>query len=211
MYNELMPETSKNSSLDLDWSDVEEALAENSPAGYKLAVLETDKVFRDYLTKFKYLGSEHQKKIKTLGKLLNKRKELSLLQAVKEKTIEEKKFDISRDDAKEIISKYWQIIKALDEFNRRTRRTEKIWLRLKNSSFFSYLEIFAVAFTAIIIGVKFFSATPVGQEIVAAAVRIADLLFSEILIAAGAIAILFIILRVRKYFQKETNYRNNNE
>ena len=201
-----MPETYKNSELGLDWSDVEEALVENSPAGYKLAVLETDKVFRDYLARFKYLGSEPEKKIKALGKLLNKKRELSLLRTVKEKMVEEKKFDISRDDAKEIISGYWQIIRTLDEFNRRTRRTEKFWLRLKNSSFLSFLEIFAAAFAAIILGVKFFSAAAVGREIIAAAVRIADLLFLEILIIAGAIVILFIIFRVRKYFQKRGGF-----
>jgi hypothetical protein len=197
-----MPETYKNSELGLDWSDVEEALAENSLAGYKLAMLETDKVFRDYLSRFKYLGSEPERKIKSLGKLLNKKRELSLLRTVKEKVVEEKKFDISRDDAKEIISEYWQIIKALDEFNRRARRTEKFWLRLQNSSFLSSLKIFAAAFGAIIIGVKFFSAAAVGREIIAAAVRIADLLFWKLIVALSVIAILLIVWQIIKRFRK---------
>lgn len=199
-----MTETRKNFELGLDWSDVEEALAENSPAGYKIAILETDKVFREYLTRFKYLGSEHSKKIKSLsGLLLNKKRELSLLQTVKEKLIEEKKFDISRDDAKEIISEYWQIIKALDELNRRTRRTEKFWLRLKNSSFLSFLKICAAAFAALIFGVKFLGTTTIGKEIIAATVRIADLIFWEILMATGAIAALFVIYKFRVYYQKK--------
>jgi len=202
LYNEAMTETPKNFELGLDWSDVEEALADNSPAGYKLAVLETDKVFRDYLARFKYLGSEPERKNKALAKLLNKRRELSLLRTVKEKVIEEKKIDISRDDAKEIISEYWQIIKALDEFNRRSGRTEKFWLRLKNSSFLSYLEIFAAAFAAIILGVKFFSAAAAGREIVAAAVKIADLLFWKLIIALIAIAILFVVWQIIKRFRK---------
>ncbi len=197
-----MTEERKKFELGLDWSDVEEALAEDSPAGYKLAVLETDKVFRDYLERFKYLGPEPGKKTKTLGKLLNKTRELSLLQAVKEKIIEENKIDISRDDAKEIISEYWQIIKAMDEFNRRTRRAGKFRLRLGNGLFLSFLKIFAAAFAAIILGVKFFSATAAGREIISAAVRIADFLFLEILMAAGAIAIFFVIFQARKYFQK---------
>lgn len=195
-----MEEIRKN--LNLDWSDVEEALAENSPAGYKLAILETDKVFREYLARFKYLGSEPEKKIKVLAGLLNKKRELSLLKTVKEKLVEDKKFDISRDDAKEIISEYWQIIKTLDEFNRRTRRTGKFWLRFKNSSFLSFLKILAIAFTALILLIKFFSATAAGGEIAGAAVKIADLLFFEIIIAAGLVIILFIAWQIKNYLQK---------
>lgn len=184
--------------LNLDWSEVEGALAEGSASGYKLAVLETDKIFREYLARFKYLNSDPDKKIKVLGRLLNKARELQLLKAVKEKLLEERKFDISRDDAKEIISEYWQIVKALDEFNRRTRRPEKFWLRLRNSSFLNFLRNFLVAFFALILIIKFFSAAKIGKEIIQKVVEISELLFWTVIIIAGIIGVSFIGWKIKK-------------
>lgn len=104
--------------LNLDWSGVEQALAEGTISSYKIAVLETEKLLEQILNRKKFPGKNIEKKLSLARKFLADSGKLDLARRMREKIIIEPNFDLSLEDTKQIIASYYQALTDLDNFQK---------------------------------------------------------------------------------------------
>ncbi len=99
----------------LDWSGVEKALEEGTPSGYKIAVLETDKILVHVLKEKNYSGKNTEENLRIARDIFTAPEKLEYARTMRRKIIEEAGFEISAEDTKEIIASYYQAIVDLME------------------------------------------------------------------------------------------------
>lgn len=117
--------------LDLNWSAVEKALAEGTFSGYKIGILETEKLFNELLKNKQVPGSSAERKIKYIQRFLSLPDKLDYSRHTYQRIINEPHFEISREETKQIISGYWQAMLDIEETVASLSAWEKISLRLK--------------------------------------------------------------------------------
>ena len=92
------------------WSAVEKLLNEGISSGYKIAVIETEKILRMALNDKKFPGRNITEQIKNAEVVLKNPDKLSYSRAMYNKIINEPDFDISSEDIKEIESGYYMAV-----------------------------------------------------------------------------------------------------
>ncbi|OGZ40353.1 MAG: hypothetical protein A3B04_01895 [Candidatus Portnoybacteria bacterium RIFCSPLOWO2_02_FULL_39_11] len=117
--------------LGLNWSAAERALAEGTFSGYKIGILETEKLFEELLKTKQIPGDSTNRKIKYIQRFLSLPDKLDYSRHVYERIINEPHFEISRDETKHIISGYWQAMLDIEEAVSSLGVWEKISLRAK--------------------------------------------------------------------------------
>ncbi|MBI2587785.1 hypothetical protein HYW30_00570 [Candidatus Azambacteria bacterium] len=105
-------------SNELDWSGVERALEEGTLSGYKIAILETEKLFRDLLRRYPFLGKTVEERFGRLERRLDLPPRFGWARRMLGKILEEPGFDMSREETKDVISQYWQAIQRLEKWER---------------------------------------------------------------------------------------------
>ncbi len=154
--------------LGLNWSAVEKALAEGTYSGYKIGVLETEKLFEKILKTKSIPGSTVERKIKYVKRFLSLPDKLEYGRNVCERIIHEPHFEISREETKHVISGYWQAMLDIEEAVQSLSLWEKISLRAKYSLglVLKNLKIFGVSFFGLITLIWLFGETSIGNKIV---------------------------------------------
>ena len=117
--------------LSLNWSAVEKALAEGTFSGYKIGILETDKLFNEFLKNKQVPGQETEQKIKYIQRFLSLPDKLDYSRHNCARLIHEPHFEISREETKQVISGYWQAILDIEEAIEFLSVWEKMSLRLR--------------------------------------------------------------------------------
>jgi len=117
--------------LGLNWSAVEKALAEGTFSGYKIGILETEKLFSEMLKEKKIPGQNIEGKIKYISRFLSLPDKLDYSRNTCERIIHEPHFEISREETKQIISGYWQAMLDIEEAVEALGTWDKMNLRLK--------------------------------------------------------------------------------
>lgn len=117
--------------LGLNWSAVEKALAEGTFSGYKIGILETEKLFSQMLEEKKIPGQDIEVKIKYISHFLSLSDKLDYSRNIRERIIHEPHFEISREETKQIISGYWQAMIDIEEAVEALSAWDKMNLRLK--------------------------------------------------------------------------------
>lgn len=97
------------------WDAVDDALGESVNSGYKIAIIETEKILRMALNDRKIPGKNVSQKIKNAKIFLSNPQKLDYSRAMYEKIISETGFNISLEDTKEIISGYYKAISDISE------------------------------------------------------------------------------------------------
>jgi hypothetical protein len=120
--------------LDLNWSAVEKALNEGTFSGYKIGILETEKIFNELLKNKQIPGNSTERKIKYVERFLSLPDKLDYGRNVCERIIHEPHFEVSREETKHIISGYWQAMLDIEEAVQSLSVWEKISMRIKYSS-----------------------------------------------------------------------------
>jgi len=115
--------------LGLNWSAVEKALAEGSFSGYKIGILETEKLFSEFLKNKQIPGRHVENKIKYIHRFLSLPDKLDYGRHLFKRIIHEPHFEISREETKQIISGYWQALLDIEEAIESLSLAEKIILR----------------------------------------------------------------------------------
>ncbi len=196
--------------LGLNWSAVEKALAEGTFSGYKIGVLETEKLFNEMFKAKKIPGSTVERKIKYIRRFLSLPDKLEYGRNIYERIINEPHFEISREETKHVISGYWQAMLDIEEAIQSLSLWEKITLRaryvlgvaLKN------LKIIAAAILGATVTTWFLGETAWGQKLSRAVVVgnhffiFKILLWSVIIIVSLIIifVIIYLILRRKNRF-----------
>jgi hypothetical protein len=117
--------------LGLNWSAVEKALAEGTFSGYKIGILETEKLFAQMLKDKKIPGQNTEGEIKYISHFLSLSDKLDYSRNTCERIIHEPHFEISREETKQIISGYWQAMLDIEEAVESLGVWDKINLRFK--------------------------------------------------------------------------------
>ena len=92
------------------WDTVENSLNEEFSSGYKIAVIETEKILRMALNDKKFPGKNINEQIKNAEIIIKSPEKLDYSRAMYNKIINEPDFDISSEDIKEIEMGYYRAI-----------------------------------------------------------------------------------------------------
>lgn len=152
--------------LNLNWSAVEKALAEGTFSGYKIGVLETEKVFANFLEEKKIPGRDVQTKIKYVANFLSRSEQLKYAREIYKKIIEQPHFEISHEETKQVIQGYWQAMLDLQEALVTLGAWQKLNLRFKYffGQIIKKIKKIAALFVGLILLILFFYETEIGKN-----------------------------------------------
>ncbi len=117
--------------LGLNWSAVEKALVEGTFSGYKIGILETEKLFGEFLKNKQIPGRHIENEIKYIHRFLSLPDKLDYSRHQCKRIIHEPHFEISREETKQIILGYWQAMLDIEEAIESLSLGEKIALRIR--------------------------------------------------------------------------------
>ncbi len=196
--------------LGLNWSAVEKALGEGTFSGYKIGVLETEKLFNEIFKTKRIPGSTVERKIKYIKRFLSLPDKLEYSRNIYERIIHEPHFEISREETKHVISGYWQAMLDIEEAVQSLSLREKVTLRARDvfGIALKNLKIIGAAILSAALLVWFLGETAWGQKFSRAIVTgnhffiFKILLWSAIIIVSLVIigGILYFILRRKRHF-----------
>ena len=92
------------------WDIVDCALNEGTNSGYKMAIIETEKILLMAMDDKRIPGKNISEKIKNIEILLENTDKLNYSRAIREKLIKESGFFVSADETREIIAGYYKAI-----------------------------------------------------------------------------------------------------
>ncbi len=99
------------------WDIVEESLNESTYSGYKIAVVETEKILQMALDDKKFPGRNINEQIKNAELIIKNSEKLNYSRAMYDKIINEPDFDISSEDIKEIEMGYYRAISDITKMS----------------------------------------------------------------------------------------------
>jgi len=99
------------------WDIVEDSLNEGTYSGYKIAVVETEKILQVALDDKKFPGRNINEQIKNAELVIKNPEKLNYSRAMYDKIINEPDFDISSEDIKEIEMGYYRAISDITKMS----------------------------------------------------------------------------------------------
>ena len=117
--------------LGLNWSAVEKALGEGTFSGYKIGILETEKLLKEMLCQKQIPGKNIERQLKYTGRFLSLPDKLDYSRRTCQRILLEPHFEISREETKQIIMGYWQGMLDLEEALETLSLWEKFSLRFR--------------------------------------------------------------------------------
>jgi len=188
--------------INLNWSAVEKALAEGTFSGYKIGILETEKLFADFLDGKKVPGRSIDNKIKYVANFLSRSEQLEYAREIYKKIVEQPHFEISREETKQVIQGYWQAMLDLAEALQILSAWQKMNLRFRYfySQIIRQVKIVGAGLAGLILLILFLYDTAIGKKIASSLGKAVHfLVFSVgpwILAAAVAAALLWLGMKV---------------
>ena len=92
------------------WDIIDRALNEGTSSGYKIAIIETEKILLMALDDKKIPGKSTSEKIKNVETLIKNTDKLNYSHAICKKLIKEPGFSVSADETREIVAGYYKTI-----------------------------------------------------------------------------------------------------
>ena len=185
-------------------------MAEGTFSGYKVGILETEKLFNEMFKAKKIPGSTVERKTKYIKRFLSLPDKLEYGRNIYERIINEPHFEISREETKHVISGYWQAMLDIEEAVQSLSLWEKITLRARYifGTALKNLKIIAATILGATAVIWFLGETVWGQKISRAVVIgnhffIFKILFWSTIVLVSLIIIgglLFFILRRKRHF-----------
>lgn len=189
----------------LSWESVEKYLQEKTPAGFIMAIIETEKIFSHILDKLNYPGKNTDEKIENIKQIFSNYKELKLARQTYQKIISEPRIEIRPNETKNILSAYYQAIRDLTRAQRKKKNfIEKAIMRLKQFFPQPQKTLKKIGFALIIFFFTVFllDSTELGRSLVKTTVSIAHFIFSWVLLTVLLTAgVIIIILGSLFYFE----------
>jgi len=186
------------------WTEVEACMAEGTASGYKMAVIEADKILRFVLSSKGYPGRGLKEQILLAGWRLEEKKALNDALKRREEIADNLEYRLSTFEAEDAVKAYKEAIihfssKKPLKFKRRLILYYNHYLSLR-SNFFKKFLLFFLAF---FLTVKMLSSTGFGASLVGVLVEISNFLFSWFVVffLLGS-AILVLIMGSLLYFEK---------
>jgi len=189
----------------LDWSSVERALEEGTFSGYKMAVVETEKIFHQVLEAKKIPGKTPANQIQFAKKFLGLPNKLNNARATYQKILNQPHFSIDRDETKTTIAAYYQAIIDLQEnLAKHLSWQDQISLRAKNflDKMPNQLKKISIVIALFSFGTLFLAKTSPGKMTASILTNIADFIIFRIFAGLTIIALILLIIFGVMYFKK---------
>lgn len=179
------------------WREVEADLKEKTTSGYKMALLDSDKLLCSVLKEKGYPGKDLKKQLFWAGINLTGRVDLKDAIKKKDDILNESDYRLSSFEIEDHLAAYKKAVEWLLSAKKLGyRRKMGIYIEnyffLKNTSLTKVIAVILVLF----FGIKFFSSTEMGQNVVSKIVEINNLLFDWlkvlVLIGLGVAVVVFI-------------------
>lgn len=202
-----------NRHSNINWSSVEKALEQGGALGYKMAIIETNKIFNNVIEEKNIPGDTIDKKIQNIQSVFSNSEKLQYARAIHDKIVSESNFEVSEQETQHLISAYYQ---AIIDVTQMRNGTLHIFTRLnfKIINLFRYkiarwIKNLAVLSLLFFITVVVLHDTLIGQRITAAIVEFAQFMVYKFLVYAGIVIVGMLILIGLVYWWEQRRNRNN--
>ena len=189
---------------EIDWSTVEDFLKENTPAGNCMAVIEADKIFNSILKIKGAPGKNVKERVKNIEPYFSNYIGFKKTLAIKQNLIKKTNYTLTKDEAKDSLTIYYQAVADLIETAAKISFLEKLKIRFRKT-FFSFRKLIRNLLIAIFgfFGlVLFLSKTSWGEMLVKKVVWFTETIFLKLLLYLGTgLAIIIVILGTIFYFE----------
>jgi hypothetical protein len=198
------------------WELVEKYLNEEIECGFNMAVLEVHKKLSEVLREKKFPGKDFKDKLKSAKSIFTDKEKLEAAMEKRERMLEEVDFRLSKDEAREIISAYYQAIVDLRDYVKKEdlRWWERWRLNLKklDLSLGRWPKYVVLAIFLFFLMVFLLDRTSIGKEIVKETIMIANFIFTKLIIGifVGA-AVLALLIAAIYLMNPRAEAENNKE
>lgn len=196
----------------IDWSSVEKALEQGGALGYKMAVIETDKIFNKVIEEKNIPGDTMDKKIQNIQSVFSNSEKLRYARAIHDKIVSESNFEVSGEETQHLISAYYQ---AIIDVTQMRHGTLNIFTRLKFRiiNLFRYkiarwIRNIAILFLLFFITVVLSHDTFIGRRITAIVVEFSQFMVYKFLAYAGIIILGVLVLIGLSYWWEQRRNRS---
>jgi len=190
------------------WQLVEKLLNEGTASGYKIAVIETEKILQAVLNDKNFPGKDISAQIENARMVLENFDKLNYSRAMFNKIIKESDFDISSEDTKEIIAGYYKAISDIIKIDSKDiELKEKINLFLQKY-FYNFPVIIRNGFILVflfLLAVFISTETTTGQSIAGMISELSQFIFYKLIPMIFGVAILGGIIIGGLYYWKSRN------
>lgn len=179
------------------WREVEVDLKEKTSSGYKMALLDSDKLLRSVLKAKGYPGKDLKKQLFWAGINLTGRADLKDAMKKKDEVLNDFDYRLSSFEIEDYLKAYRKTVEFVESakklgFKRKAGIYFENYLFLKNIG----KSKAVIVVLAIFFGIKLLSSTEIGQNVVSKTVEINNILFDWfkmfLLLGLGVAVIVFI-------------------
>ncbi len=189
------------------WGMVDDALGESADSGYKMAVVETEKILRMALNDRKIPGKDIPQKIKNAEIFLSNPQKLDYSRAMCEKIISEPGFDISSEDTREIIAGYYKAISDIAETEPKNiplKEKVNLFLQRHFGRFLQKIKGLVIFLFLFFLAIFISTETSTGNSISRALAAFSQFLFYTIIgTLLKVLAIAIVAIGILYYWQKK--------
>jgi len=196
----------------IDWSSVEKALEQGGALGYKMAVIETEKIFNKVIEEKNIPGDTIDKKIQNIQSVFSNAEKLHYARAIHDKIVSESNFEISEQETQRLISAYYQ---AIIDITQMRRGALNIFTRIKfkTINLFRYkivrwIRNIAIALLLFFTIVVVLHDTLVGQKITGIVVEFSQFMVYKFLAYTGIAIVSILVLIGIVYWWEQKRNRN---
>lgn len=201
----------------IDWRPVEQAMNEQTPSGYKIAIIETHKMLEQIMIEKKFPGKTHEQRLGAVKKIMSNPEQLTYATNMYQKILHTPHFSLSLSDVKEIIAAYYQTIIEIKEFA--PKKTIGLLKRLriyntpKNGAGIGRIKKGGITLILGIAIIYLLANTEFGQHTTGTIVTVVNILVTRILITILAVVVFigFMLGIANNVRRKRANLENGDE
>lgn len=196
----------------IDWSPVEKALEQGGALGYKMAVIETDKIFAKLLEAKQFPGDTIDKKIQNIQSIFSNLEKLNYARAIHDKIISEPNFEIGEQETQHLISAYYQAIIDITQMrggalNIFTRVKFRI-INLFRYRIIRWIKNIVISTTLFFVTVVLLNDTVIGRMIASKVIGSAHFIVYKLLLYIGIGVIVILVLITLVYYWEQKRNKN---
>jgi len=199
-------EEEKKQTSNLNWVHVESALNEGTSSGYKLAIIETEKIFSQTMSEKGFLGKDALKQFQKAKYIFKNKEKIERANAMYKKIISYPGFNISAEDTKDIIKNLHDGILQLEKLNGDLTGLFGIFKKIGRKFTIFYegtIKKWLFYFAAFCFGTLFLSKTSPGQKVTSLIISFVNFITFRIVVPIGLIVLaVYILIAGIKYFKK---------
>ena len=185
------------------WNRVDRNLSEGNYSGYKMAIIETEKILLMALKDENFPGKNTDEKIDNAKIILQNPEKLKYSRSMYKRIIQEPGFDVSEDDTREILTGYYNSIANIIETQEKDiSRTERLGLFLQRhfGNFPNKMKKILLFVTLSFLLIFILTDTSTGIAITQAITDFTRFLFYTVLFSVLKLAIVVVVLIGLLYF-----------